>query len=133
QKQQATPAKNQHVTFTLTPPADLAQGNYSLTQDIIAPNGEKYRVIDQAIRVVPKMPQVYIDKAGFTVVDGKRFFPMGVYLHTPQTTDDHLQRIAEGGFNTILTYGYGTDANPQDYLNRAASHQLKVIYAVQNM
>jgi hypothetical protein len=81
------------------------------------------------------MPKVYIDSDGFTVVDGKRFFPLGLYLgDEKQTTDEHLQRIEDGGFNTILNYGYGyREKNPKAYMARADKHKLHVIYAMSDM
>ena len=124
-QQHSVASTEQQVLLSMKAPQGLAKGNYVLTQNIIDPNGETYRVNQQRIQVVSAMPKVYIDQDGFTVVDGKRFFPMGLYLHAPQTSDDNLARISEGGFNTVLSYN---SQDPNAYLARAAKHDLKVVY-----
>jgi hypothetical protein len=113
------------------PPANLSLGDYTLKQTISDPNGKVGLEKTYAIHVVAKMPKVYIDKEGFTVDNGKRIFPLGVYLGP--TADEDLQRIADGGFNTILTYGYGSGKDPQAYMQRAQNHNLKVVYSVKDM
>lgn len=117
--------------ISFLPPDNLSVGNYILKQTITAPDGTMGLEKQSTIRVVRKMPKVYIDKEGFTVVDGKRFFPLGVYLGPTQ--DEHLKRISEGGFNTILCYGYGSGKDPEAYFERAAAHHLKVVYSLKDM
>lgn len=120
--------------ITITPPQNLAVGEYTLTQTITDSNGKVQLTQQSPIRVVAQMPKVYIDPEGFTVVNGQRFFPMGVYLGGTGDTDDaNLQQIKEGGFNTVLTYSYGKGKGPEEYLNRAQQHDLKVIYSIKDM
>ena len=119
------------VDITFAPPANLPLGDYTLKQTISDPNGKVGLEKEEAIHVVAKMPKVYIDKDGFTVEDGKRIFPLGVYLGP--TDDENLQRISDGGFNTILCYGYGSGKDPQAYMQRAQKHHLKVVYSVKDM
>ena len=128
----ATSAKTVKLIFD--PPVNLPVGDYTLQQSITAPEGTK-TTTKFPIHVVQKMPKVYIDKDGFTVVDGKRFFPLGLYLgDEKQTTDEHLQRIEDGGFNTILNYGYGyRQPDPKAYMTRANKHHLHVVYAMSDM
>lgn len=63
-----------------------------------------------------------VDKQGFTLVNGSRFFPIGIYLAKGYgngdwaSTDDNLARISKAGFNTILDYMYG-DRAPGAYLS----------------
>jgi hypothetical protein len=75
--------------------------------------------------------RVTLDGMGRLVVEGKPFFPLGLYLGP--TEDEHLARIAAGGFNTILCYGYGQGRNPRAYLDRAHKHGLKVIYSIKDL
>jgi hypothetical protein len=117
-----------NVDVMLSAPTGLTPGKYTLKQTIIDPNGEVAQKSQHFVQVVPEMPKTYIDAEGFTVVDGKRFFPLGLYLGP--TEEEHLKRISDGGFNTILTYGYGREENPEAYLQRAQQHNLKVIYNV---
>lgn len=134
EKTSAAATSDKIAKFTFDPPVNLPVGDYTLQQSITAPDGAK-TTTKFPIHVVQKMPKVYIDKDGFTVVDGKRFFPLGLYLgDEKQTTDEHLQRINDGGFNTILTYGYGyRQPNPKAYMARAQKHHLHVIYAMSDM
>jgi len=74
--------------------------------------------------------KVTLDDRGRLLVEGKPFFPLGLYLGP--TEDEHLERIAKGGFNTILCYGYGAGQDPRAYLDRAAKHGLKVIYSIKD-
>jgi hypothetical protein len=84
------------------------------------------------LRVVPSAEErrVYVDGRQRLVVDGKPFFPLGLYLGP--TEDEHLARIAAAGFNTILCYGYGVGADPEAYMERARAHGLKVIYSIKD-
>lgn len=121
-------AADKTAEITINAPANLPLGNYTFKQTFTDPVGNVDLESEHSIEVVQKMPKVYIDAQGFTVVDGKRFFPMGVYLGP--TADEDLQRISDGGFNTILCYGYGDGKDPQAYMERAQNHDLKVVYSV---
>ena len=44
-----------------------------------------------------------LDKYGRVLVDGKPFLPVGIYC-TWIRTEENLKRIADGGFNFVLTY-----------------------------
>jgi len=130
-KENAVASSATTATVTLDAPRNLPLGKYTLTQRITDPEGEVRLTSRHTICVVQKMPKVYIDAEGFTVVDGKRFFPLGVYLGP--TSDEDLARISGGGFNTILAYGYGSGKDPEAYMERAARHHLKVVYSVKDM
>jgi len=123
--------------IVLDVPPHLGVGNYTLQQTITDPNGEKVLQDSHAIHVVKKMPNVYIDAQGFTIANGKRFFPMGVFINADTDSDLDLQRIAEGGFNTVLSYYYGGKTDPQadmkPYMENAQKRGLKVIYSLKDM
>ncbi|MFD2036798.1 hypothetical protein ACFSKL_18480 [Belliella marina] len=76
---------------------------------------------------------VYIDSEGFTVKNGDRIFPLGVFMGSSGSTDnENLSRISEAGFNTILCYGYGTGPHQERFLNRAADNGLHVVYSLKD-
>lgn len=97
---------------------------------LLSPKGEKVDEVAHPLQLVEKMPKVYVDEKLRLIVDDKPFFPLGLYLGP--TEDEHLARIAEAGFNTILCYGYGVGKDPQGYMNRAEKHGLRVIYSVKD-
>lgn len=77
--------------------------------------------------------QVHLDDQHRLVVDGKVVFPLGLYLGP--TEDEHLARIAEAGFNTILCYGFGRNMDTEQitaYMDRAHKHGLWVIYSLKD-
>jgi len=134
QKETKVAPQEGETQIAITPPQNLPVGEYTLSQTIIDPNGKVQLTQSSPIQIVAQMPKVYIDKDGFTVFDGKRFFPMGVYLGGTKDTDDaNLQQIKEGGFNTVLTYSYGNNKGSEEYLDRAQQHDLKVIYSLKDI
>lgn len=125
---------HQEVEITLPDSSNLSQGTYTLKETVTSSTDEMLAAKEYILEVVQEMPKVYIDAEGFTVVEGKRFFPLGVYLGPIETTsNEHLQRISNAGFNTILCYRYGTAENPEAYLDRAAQNDLKVLFAINNL
>ncbi len=97
---------------------------------LLSPKGKKVDEVSHPLRLTNQMPKVHVDEKLRLIVDGKPFFPLGLYLGP--TEDEHLARIAEAGFNTILCYGYGVGKDPEGYMNRAQKHGLKVIYSVKD-
>jgi hypothetical protein len=87
--------------------------------------------LEERINVVRQVEaKVYVDERQRLIVDGKPFFPIGLYLGP--TEEEHLARISEAGFNTILCYGYGVGRDPEAYMERAKKYGLKVIYSVKD-
>jgi len=110
---------------------DLRLGEHTLFVKLfIAGRTYPHAVHTSRLRVVKRMPKVFIDERRRLIVDGKPFFPLGLYLGP--TGDEHLRRIADAGFNTILCYGYGVGADPEGFLNRAQRYGLKVIYSIKD-
>jgi hypothetical protein len=116
------------VNVTVPP---LPAGPYDLTVELHGPDDEPLAQDTARFHVVPPIERrVSIDERRRLVVDGEPFFPLGLYLGP--TEDEHLARIADGGFNTILCYGYGVGKEPEAYLDRAQKHGLKVIYSIKD-
>ena len=67
--------------------------------------------------------RVWIDDKNRTIVDGKKFFPLGLYA---SVAEEDLKRIAESPFNTVMFYSYPN----REVLDRADRHSLKVIAGV---
>jgi len=124
---------DEKARITIQPPPNLPVGKYTLKQVITNPNGKKELQNDYSLHVIEKMPTVYVDSQGFTILDGKRFFPMGVYLGAGTNGEEHLQRISSGGFNTVLSYSYGTGKDAETFMENAHKHGLKVVYSLKDM
>lgn len=114
-----------------TPPKGLKEGDYSLLMKYYDDKGKLFIEQNHVIEVVSQMPPVYIDKDGFTIKDGKKIFPFGLYIGFPE--DEHLSRIKEAGFNTILSYGYGHNKKYNEYLDKAEQYGLNVIYSLKDL
>ena len=85
--------------------------------------------------VTPKPDQaskVRIDKSNRLVVGGRAMFPLGLYLGPSEA--EHLARIAEAGFNTVLCYSFGrrTTEEAKAFLDRAHKQGLWVIYSLKD-
>lgn len=119
----------QEIMLSLSLPA-LVPGNYKWSFYILKENKEiAWERTD--IRVIKEeKAKVYIDEKNRLIVDGEPFFPLGIYLGP--TEEEHLKRIADAGFNTILCYGYGVENNPEAYMERARKFGLKVIYSLKD-
>ncbi|MBC7326636.1 hypothetical protein H5T87_00785 [bacterium] len=122
-------AEKEEIILSLPLP-ELKEGNYYWIIQILT--GDRELATENIpIKVVRKMNEkVYIDEKGRLIVDGKPFFPLGLYLGP--TDEEHLKRISEAGFNTILCYGYGAGENPKAYMDRAEKYGLKVIYSIKD-
>jgi hypothetical protein len=56
-------------------------------------------------------PRVGFDASGYLTVEGKPFFPIGIYqIATPNGDDSQVKEAAEAGFNTAVWYDTGLEA-----------------------
>jgi len=130
EKQFSIPLQQGDQTLTINPPTKLAPGNYQLTLASYLADGSLYRSRQHALRVVAQLPNITFDDQGFMVKEGKRFFPFGLYLGPTEAT--HLARIADAGFNTVLSYSYGQAKDPLKFMERAKQQHLNVIFSLKD-
>jgi hypothetical protein len=78
---------------------------------------------------VAQLPErkVYIDAHNRAIVDGKPFFPLGMYWSSIKP--DLLQTYAQGPFNCLMPYGSPT----REQMDLARAAGLKVIYSVKDI
>lgn len=124
------PASAVDTVLTFSLKRKLREGDYTLigTYNSGVANSSFSR--RHKIEVVKNWPAVYIDQEGYTVKGGERVFPFGFYIG--HADDEHLDRIKNAGFNTILSYGYGHSAKFEEYLDKAEKYDLNVIYSLKD-
>jgi len=113
----------------------LAPGDYRLRLSVRQADGSVVHEARRPLRLLPQaVSEVVVGPAGDTLVNGRRFFPIGLYwvLASPdgwkpgpaRRTSD-LTDLREAGFNTLHSYAFehndanDTDANAQAYLDMA--------------
>jgi len=121
----------------------LAAGSYHLRLTVRTAAGRLTHQSDRALRILPPAPnEVVCAPNGDTLVNGRRFFPVGLYwvLADPmgwkpgpgRKTDD-LHELHAAGFNTLHTYAFehndanDTDDNAVAYLDMAQEFGFKVM------
>ena len=74
----------------------------------------------------PTPRRVRIDALGRTIVDGRPFFPLGMYFSNGQATESNISVYADSPFNCVMPYaGRGPSLKDMDNYHRAG---LKVIF-----
>lgn len=132
------PTQNKKAVIEIEPQTSWEVGDYHWNFTVQGANAKYQKLI--LVKVRDEMPNTYIDLEGFTVIDGKRFFPFGIYTGRAGKTDnpslhasaENLKQIADAGFNTVLSYSHGISTNQQGprFLDLAQRHNLKVIYSL---
>ena len=77
----------------------------------------------------PRRRKVCVDRFNRIVVDGKPFFPLGLYWNKPAPSDEELARYAKGPFNCLLNYQQPTKAD----LDACHRHGLMAIYTIEGV
>ncbi|MBP6963929.1 MAG: hypothetical protein KBC96_05925 [Armatimonadetes bacterium] len=81
-------------------------GNYRIRADLVQAGKTYYALKSRAFPFEPNAP-VRFDKDGFLLVDGKPYFPVGMYTLQDGRGTDHdsvLREASEAGFNTTVFY-----------------------------
>jgi hypothetical protein len=128
------------VTFSAS---KLKTGKYCVA--VVGENDKSNILGSVAITVLPPgKNEVYLDKDGVCRVNGKPFFPIGIWhadafihlfvntenrrLGRPELSDEQMCRnIASAGYNTVMVF---TEAQP--YLDLAEKYNLKAIAVARN-
>lgn len=116
--------------ISFSPKTKLREGDYTLVGTYGSKLDNSSFVRNHKVEVVRSWPMVYIDDDGYTVKNGERIFPFGFYIGHPD--DEHLDRIKNAGFNTVLSYGYGPSAKYEEYMDRAEKYGLNVVYSLKD-
>ena len=79
---------------------------------------------------------VFLDHEGFTVKNGERIFPFGIYIGKAERQgiwkqeDLHLNRIKDAGFNAVLSYIHGDNKDASLYLDKLDKLGLHSIFSL---
>jgi len=137
-----TSLQQEKISLALEDTQNTPLGNYVVKLKIDSASGQKILEKEFPVHVIEKMPRVYIDNKGFTVVEGKRFFPFGIYTGkkgAPENVDNSaesdIKRMADIGLNTVLSYEYALrpDTDGIRFLNDAKKHNMMVVYSLKDL
>ena len=109
------------------PVADMKPGESLVAFRLRAPDGSTLGATKLAFNRVAKMPErkVYIDGHRRTIVDGKPFFPLGMYTGNANRRDVYVK----GPFNCVMPYA-APDAAGMDFY---WTNGVRVIYSVKDV
>jgi hypothetical protein len=112
----------------LVPARGLEPGRYELTIRLEGPAGRELQADRHVLERVPdgRQPKCWIDEQRRLLVDGRPFFPLGMYWSSINEAD--IQVYADSKFNCLMPYGSPTRAQ----MDLAQQHGLKVIYSVKD-
>ena len=121
-----TPAARDRAFFSLDA-AQLKKGDSEIGFTLFSPDGKSLGTSSLTFHHPAKMPnrRVWIDEHHRTIVDGKPFFPLGMYSSVRWRRAEYVK----GPFNTIASY-LPLDAVEMDFFH---TNGIKVIYSVKDM
>lgn len=130
-RETAVTPQNEHPRVKLNA-TGLPEGKYELRSELSRLQDGKVLGTDQWRVVVPKAAELanrptYLDEHNRLIVDGKPFFPLGMYWSGLNEAD--LKVYADSAFNTVMPYG----APDQAGLDLAKRYGQKVIYSVKDI
>lgn len=137
-----TSLQQKKISLVFEETKSLPIGGYVTKLKIDSVSGQEILKKEFPVQVIEKMPRVYIDSKGFTVVEGKRFFPLGIYTGSKGAPDNidnsaesDIKRMADIGLNTVLSYDYALrpDTDGIKFLNDAKKHDMMVVYALKDL
>jgi len=120
----------------------LPIGNYSVVLDLLDPSGKSLNTRNLSFEKIPAnspKPTVYIDEYGRTIRNGKPFFPFGFYFGPGPNRDgsykEHIDRISNSPFNTVMPYGINEDSlgTIREYLDYLDSKNVCILYSLKDI
>lgn len=107
--------------------ADLAMGASKVDFVLIAPDGKELGTASLTFRRLATMPKrrVYIDSHNRTIVDGRPFFPLGMYTGGKNGRETYVK----GPFNCVMPYS-APDAEGMDFYH---TNGVMVIYSLKDI
>ncbi|MEN6547510.1 MAG: hypothetical protein ABFE07_15865 [Armatimonadia bacterium] len=117
---------------TITMPADgLGVGKYQLQARLVTRADQKVIGTDAWRLEVPAEDltkrAAYIDEHNRCIVNGKPFFPLGMYWSSINEPD--MKVYSDSAFNCLMPYGFPS----QEQMDLAQSNNLKVIYTLKDI
>lgn len=122
-----------------SPNRRLKTGDYIWAFKLFDGKGAEMDAFLYHVTVRRRMPKVYIDHEGFTVKNGQRIFPLGIYLgEGPRlgswaSSGENLDKIAEAGFNTVLSYYFGDRDTADEFFALTRERGLEVVYNLKDI
>ncbi|MGO8748640.1 MAG: hypothetical protein ACLQNE_21935 [Thermoguttaceae bacterium] len=110
------------------PAGKLPEGQYHLDVELVRADGKAVHAVRHVLTRLPRdsQPKCMIDDHRRLLVDGKPFFPLGMYWGGINEAD--LKVYADSKFNCLMPYG---SPNRQQ-MDLAHKHGLRVIYSVKD-
>ena len=108
------------------PVRGLTPGDYDLEVRLTMADGKEVQTVHERLQRVPDdhRPRCTIDEHRRLLVDGKPFFPLGMYFSSIKAQD--LKTYAQSKFNCLMPYG----APNREQMDLAGQYRLKIIYSV---
>ena len=127
-RKQAKPGKESHTDIELDP-VNPPPGRYELVASLSAPDGhrllvENHHPVERAAKDAKW--KSFIDQNRRLIVDGKPFFPIGMYCSRLNEPD--LGLFADSRFNCLMPYG----SPSREEMDLADEKGLKVIYSIKD-
>lgn len=73
----------------------------------------------------------FFDSDGYLLKNGKRFFPLGLFVTNSSATDYKI--ISEAGFNTILSYSIPSPDKVDEFFSQTSNNGLYVVFSLKDM
>ncbi len=107
----------------------LAIGNYDLALRLTGPDGKEIQAAHQHLQRLSDdfYPRCWIDEHRRLIVEGKPFFPLGMYFSGVNEAD--LKTYSASKFNCLMPYEPPT----LKQMDLAARYELKVIYSLKDL
>lgn len=120
------PNKDQHdLSFSTQ---SWKVGHYDLDIDLVGPDRKTLHTTHHRLARLPDdfRPKATIDEHRRLLVDGKPFFPLGMYWSS--ITEEDVKLYADSKFNCLMPYG----SPNQQQMDLTHQHGLKVIYSIKD-